>query len=295
MSMTRLALVLLGLVVAEVCTVNTSPLYIDVYNPPSIFNVSSEILVTDKEVVLFDAQFQKNHAEELVQRILDTHLPLTRIYISQGDPDFYFGLDVIQESFPNAQILATNATVDLIANTYELKEQVWGPQLGVNKPSRIVIPKPLDVDDCGYAFSVGDHSVYIRGRVENRTYAWIPSSGTILGGALIVANAHPFIADTKTEELRDLWIQTLDDIIALCPEDVIPGHFSLNPDGSSPRTLSETVEFTRDYLVTFNEEDARTSNSTELIAAIAQRYPTLSDLASLETSARVVKGEMAWP
>lgn len=48
----------------------TEPLKMEVYNPgeKSIFPVSSEIISGKNEVVLIDAQFQRNDAEALVKK-----------------------------------------------------------------------------------------------------------------------------------------------------------------------------------------------------------------------------------
>ena len=88
------------------------PLKLEVYNPgeASMFAVSSEIISGAHEVVLIDAQFQRNDAEALVKRIKDTSKRLTTVFISQSDPDFYFGLDTIKRAFPQAKIVATGDT-----------------------------------------------------------------------------------------------------------------------------------------------------------------------------------------
>ncbi|MDE9500088.1 MBL fold metallo-hydrolase, partial [Xenorhabdus bovienii] len=88
-------------------------LKLDIYNPgeAGIFPVSSEIISGDHEVVLIDAQFRKNDAQELVKMIQQTGKELTTIYISHSDPDFYFGLDVITEAFPKAKVIASPETI----------------------------------------------------------------------------------------------------------------------------------------------------------------------------------------
>lgn len=86
-------------------SVMATELTLDIYNPgdASVFPVSSEIIYGDKDAVLIDAQFQKNDAQALVDKIKASGKNLTYIYISHSDPDFYFGLDVITEAFPNAK------------------------------------------------------------------------------------------------------------------------------------------------------------------------------------------------
>lgn len=283
---------------APTCETPSSPLSVEVFNPgnASIFDVSSEILTTNKSVTLFDAQFQKNDAETVLQKIRDTQKPLDLIYISHSDPDYYFGLDVIQDEFPDVPIIATRAIVEAIEKTKDLKVQTWSSQLGDNAPTRIVVPQPIDVGSCGFAFQIdGGHNVYVYGAQANRTFNWIPSIGTVLGGVLVSANSHLWLADTKTLESRELWLQSLSQMKDLNPSKVIPGHYFKNADGTNPYSVQESIDFTANYIRAFDEEASRTGNSTQLINAMEARYPNLAGTSDLEMSAQVIKGEVAWP
>jgi len=123
-----------------------------------------------------------------------------------------------------------------------------------------------------------------------RTYLWIPSLKTVAGGVVVNSGGHVWVADTQTRESRLGWLQTLDTIAALKPTTVVPGHFT----GAMPEGL-EAVRFTADYLKTFESQAAKANNSAELIQAMKTAYPKLAGDASLELSAKVIKGEMKWP
>ena len=55
------------------------------------------------------------------------------------------------------------------------------------------------------------------------------------------------------------------------------------------------LRFTRDYLLTLEQELPKAKDSQALIAAMKARFPQLEDDSSLELSAKVLKGEMQWP
>ncbi|WP_140117836.1 MBL fold metallo-hydrolase, partial [Vibrio parahaemolyticus] len=74
----------------------------------------SEIISGPNEVVLIDAQFQNNDAQQLVDKIKKLNKKLTTIYISHSDPDYYFGLETITKAFPEAKVIATSETVAAI-------------------------------------------------------------------------------------------------------------------------------------------------------------------------------------
>ena len=266
-----------------------SPLTMEVYNPgeKSVFPVSSEIVSGEKEVVLIDAQFQGNDADQLIEKIKATVKPLTTVYISHSDPDFYFGLDKIKAAFPQAKIVATPETIAAINASKDGKLAYWGPILKENAPQSVVVPQPLQ----GNSFMVDGQKIEVKGPTPDRTYVWIPALKAVVGGVPVAGNnIHLWVADTQTPQSRADWQQTLESIKALKPEVVVPGHFL----PGAPQTL-ESVSFTQNYLTTLEKALPKAKDSAQLIAAMKKQYPGLKDESSLELSAKVLKGEMNWP
>ncbi|MEX9215390.1 MBL fold metallo-hydrolase [Providencia rettgeri] len=266
-------------------------LTLDVYNPGnnSVFPVSSEIISGSSEVVLIDAQFQKNDAQQLVNKIKKLNKKLTTIYISHSDPDYYFGLDTLTNAFPEAKVVATANTVEAIKATKDGKLAYWSGVLKDEAPAHIIVPEVIKGD----SFTVDGERLEIKGldsASPDRTYVWVPSLKAVVGGVIVSDNIHVWVADTQTEESRKNWQQTLKDIKALNPITVVPGHFT----GASKLDTS-TVSFTQKYLQDFENAAKTSKNSDELIQKIAVKYPQLDDKSSLELSAKVVKGEMQWP
>jgi glyoxylase-like metal-dependent hydrolase (beta-lactamase superfamily II) len=268
---------------------------IQVYNPgeKGIFAVSSEIIAGEKEVVLIDAQFSIADANKLVDKIKATGKKLTTVYISHSDPDYYFGLEAIKKAFPDVRVLATPETVAAIRASKDGKLAFWGPILKENAPKQVFTPDVLQ----GNTLTVDGNKLEVmglKGATPDRSYVWIPSIKAVVGGVVVMANQHVWIADTQTEKSRQNWLQTLADIEALKPTMVVPGHYMLNKDGSQPFTI-KSVQFTRDYLKAFDKEAKESKNSAELIAAMKKLYPGLAGDNLLDMSAKVIKGEMQWP
>ena len=266
-------------------------LNIETYNPKttSIFPVTSSLITGDNEAILVDAQFHKKDAEKLVQLIQDSHKKLTTIYISHSDPDYYFGLETITQAFPEAKIVATQATVDAIKATKDGKLAYWGPILKEDAPQTVILPNVLAED----SLTLEGETIQIKGldgKAPDRSFLWIPSIKTVMGGVVVSDNIHVWIADTQTAESQDAWQETLNLIQSLQPEVVISGHFV----GDSALDL-DSVRFTEQYLKDFRAANSTTQNSQELIAKMKALYPNLAEESSLEMSAQVIKGEMAWP
>lgn len=111
--------------------------------PKAIFDVTSTIIYGEKDAFLVDAQFQKSKAQEVVREIKALGKELKVIFISHFDPDYYFGLSVIHDAFPNAEILSTAQTAWMISATMEPKLKVWKDALGDDKPDRFIVPKAV--------------------------------------------------------------------------------------------------------------------------------------------------------
>lgn len=283
-----------GLALASLALVGqvlaAEPLHLEVYNPghEAIFPVSSVIVSGEHDAVLVDAQFGKAQAEQLVQRLRASGKRLTTIYISHGDPDYYFGLDTLVRAFPQARVVASAPTVAHIRKTMEAKLAYWGPKMGTDKPEHLVVPQVLDGDQLeleGQALEV----VGLEGPQPERSFVWVPSIKAVVGGVVVAEHIHVWMADTQTAQSHADWLKTLERIEQLGPRTVIPGHYL----GQSSRSL-EAVRFTAGYIRAFDAETAKATDAAALVKAMERRYPGLADGSSLELSAKVAKGEMAW-
>jgi glyoxylase-like metal-dependent hydrolase (beta-lactamase superfamily II) len=263
-------------------------LTLDAYNPgtSAMMPVSSVLVSGEHDVILVNAQFGNGQAQDLVQKIRASGKHLTTIYVSDGDPDYYFGLDVLTTAFPDAKVLASQPVVDHIKATAEQKLAFWGPKLGADKPAKLVIPQVLQ----GHTLTLEGQAlevVGLDGPQPDRTFVWIPSIKAVVGGVVVFENTHVWMADTQTAQSHADWLTTLKRIEALKPRTVIPGHYLGTPTVKS-------VAFTADYIKAFDIETAKAKDSAALITAMKKRYPNLADEGSLELGAKVAKGEMKW-
>jgi glyoxylase-like metal-dependent hydrolase (beta-lactamase superfamily II) len=278
-----------GMVALSVNAVG-APLETTVFNPQdkSTFPVSSVLITGKTEAILVDAQFQRNDALSVVELIKQSGKKLTTIYISHGDPDFYFGLDVITSAYPDAKVLASAQTQNYIKKSMDGKKAYWGPILKENAPQKLVVPDVLPSDTLlvdGEQVKV----VGLDGHDPKHSFVWVPSSKTVLGGVVVFGNMHVFLADTQTPESRQNWYKTLNMIEQLKPATVIPGHWL----GDKPMTL-QAVNFTHQYIQDFEAAAATSANSAELVAKMKKNYPAIGGDSILGLSAKVIMGEMKW-
>ncbi len=242
------------------------------------------------EAILIDGGFTLSDGRALAEAIKANGKRLTTVYVSQSDPDYYFGLRPIQEAFPDARIIAASETIAAINGNVEKKLATWGPQLKDNGPQTladVVIPKPFD----GKTLTVDGQTVEIIDAqgLPNRRYLWVPALQAVFGGVLIFSGVHVWTADTQTKELRAAWIATLDAIAARKPAVVVPGHMTVDA-----ATNVSAVQFTKAYLIAFEEELAKAKGSAALISTMQARFPGLGMEVALNIGAKVATGEMKW-
>lgn len=266
------------------------PLKLEVYNPgaSAIFPVSSELITGKTDAIVVDAQFDRASAGQLLKKVQDSGKKLTTIYISHGDPDYYFGLEVLKAAYPDARIVAPAPVVAHIKATMDGKLAFWGPKLGANAPQHLILPEALE----GNTLTLEGRKLEViglDGASPDRTFVWIPSLKAVVGGVLVAGKEHVWTADTQTLASRQQWIKMLDKISALHPQVVVPGHFS----AGAPQNI-ESVRFTKDYLKTYEAETVKAKDSAALIEAMKKHYPDLDGVSSLELGAKVSKGEMKW-
>lgn len=243
-----------------------------------------------RDAVLIDGGFTLSDGKVLAEAIQRSGKRLTTIYISQSDPDYYFSLGPIKAAFPAARVIAASATVDAIKASVDKKLATWGPQLKQNGPQNladIVMPEVFD----GKTIALEDQSIDIvdADGLANRRYLSVKSLGAVFGGVLVFSGVHVWTADTAGIEGRKAWMKTLDAMAARKPTVVVPGHMA-----PGAATDVSAIAYTRDYLIAFEEELAKASDSAALIAAMTQRYPAAGMGVALQIGAKVAKGEMKW-
>ena len=280
----------LGAMASTSATAQTPPpLSVKVYNADgNSFHANAVVVSGKTEAVVIDSGFTRADALRIAANVLDSGKTLKTIFISNADPDFYFGAEVLKQQFPQAQVLATSAVRAKIAAKLAGKVAFWGPKMGANAPRTPIVPELLS----GATLSVDGETIEVRGAsgvLAHRPYVWIPAIKTIAGNIAVFSNLHVWTADTQQAAERQAWLAQLDEMAALQPVTVVPGHMNA---GSA--LDASAIRYTRDYLQRFELEAGKAKNAAELIAAMQQAYPQAGLGIALEIGAKVNKGEMQW-
>jgi glyoxylase-like metal-dependent hydrolase (beta-lactamase superfamily II) len=248
------------------------------------------LLSGERDALLIDGGFTLEDGRKLAAAIQATGKRLTTVYVSQSDPDYYFSLGPIRSAFPEARIIAAEATVAAINANVQKKLAAWGPKLQDNGPRTLAdVVIPAVANEARLVLEDDEIQIVDAQGLPNRRYLWAPSLGAVFGGVLVFSGVHVWTADTSTAEARRAWLENLALLAARKPSVVVAGHAT---DDAAPD--ASAIAYTRDYLVAFEAELARAKTSEELIAAMKARYPSAGMGIALDIGAKVAKGEMKW-
>ena len=279
----------LGIVASTSAAQTPAPLTVKVYNADAnSFHVNAVVVSGKSEAIVIDSGFTRADALRVAANVLDSGKTLKTIFISNADPDFYFGAEVLKSIFPHAQVLTTPAVREKIQSKLDGKVAFWAPKMGANAPQKPIVPELLQ----GTSLSVDGETIEVRGttgELAHRPYVWIPSIKTIAGNIAIFGNLHVWTADTQKASERQAWFAQLEEIEALKPATVVPGHMAAGTvlDASA-------IRYTRNYLQRFEVESAKANTAAELIEAMKKAYPQAGLGIALDIGAKVNKGEMPW-
>ncbi|PTB36250.1 hypothetical protein M441DRAFT_73614 [Trichoderma asperellum CBS 433.97] len=262
---------------------------------PWIFNPTTFTLITmPNEAVLVDTPAVKSRVEPVTAWIAEIigHRTLSTIYITHGHGDHVFAAGYIQEQFPDAVIRATNGTYTHMLE--QVSPELWNglwvptfPELGEGGPPDLqveVLPesaKHFTLD--GHEFRAVE---VVGGDTAASTVLHVPDLSLVVGGDVVYGNIYQYLAENTTPQLRQGWINALDQIAALKPRVVVPSHRQ-----STDNFGLEHLSATQEYIRTWSRLNEATKTWQQLEAAIIKAYPKRIGNFILRLSELVTKGQ----
>jgi len=244
------------------------------------FWTNSVLIEGAHEVMLVDAQLTKTNAERVLQEIKRTKKPLSLIYITHEHADHFLGLEVFREAFPGARIIANSEVVGRIHKVYQEKLDKWKQLLGPGATTRVVPIESFDGNTIPFESFRIEVLKHTQGDTAENTLLWIPGQRILVGGDVVFNDMHVYTAETD-RQARRYWLDSLNTIRALKPSVVIPGH---SKAGALP-DASTAVDFTRTYLLAFEEELTKATNPDSLVRAMKERFPSADLFLAIERGA----------
>ena len=105
----------------------------------------------------------------------------------------------------------------------------------------------------------------------------------------VYANVHLWMADAQTQAEQNAWAKQLNEMKALNPDVVIPGHMK-----AGTQLDAANIDFSIQYLKDFAHAKQSSDSSKLLIDKMTNSYPEAVLPMALNIGAKVHKGEMKW-
>lgn len=243
----------------------------------------------ESDAVLIDVPFSRADAFRVVAHILDSGKELKAILITHDHPDHFFGLDVLADEFPDAQILAAPIVVTDMTRSVPIKFDRWSDDLGTNAPHRPMVPTVLE----GGTYMLEGHALQVIGPMQGdhvrSAVVWDAQSRTLVAGDVIYNGMFVWLGE-HTPDRYDDWIGALDRLEAMGPQRIIAGH-------TRPGLTDDNIgiEWTRNYIRYMGEAALQAQTSEELQDMVRAQFPEATDIYGcflLCTSAQVAMGEI---
>jgi glyoxylase-like metal-dependent hydrolase (beta-lactamase superfamily II) len=235
----------------------------------TVYDVNSTMISGEKDMLVIDPQFTLSEAHKLAAEILESKKNLVLIYITHPHPDHLFGLAVLHQAFPEAKIVALASTVSGAKTGWPARQKFWFPTYGNNIPGPDpVLPEELTKP----VLTLEGQEFPVTGPVQGddgpgNSFVYIPSLKAVVTGDCVFDHVY---FGVPRGDAREKWLQTIDQITALHPEIVIPGH-----QGPGATDNMASIAFMKQYIADWDKNVAASTSAAEMKAKVLAQYPGL--------------------
>jgi len=245
------------------------------------FNSNSTLIYGERDAILIDASQLLSDTHRMIADIIPMRKNLTHIYVSHFHPDHHFGLQVLKNAFPKAEIVALPSVAQDIITTSSDKIELWaidrfGPD---DIPRKTTIPKPLSEPHLlleGEEILVSDNW---EGDSVNNSVVWIPSIRVACATDVAFHDCHLWSIESNVER-RVKWRDSIAQLREFDARIVIPGHCDaekvrlmeeVQENGSLSYT--ECIDWSLRYLDNYEEVYNTAGTGAEMVESMARLYP----------------------
>ena len=233
------------------------------------YDVNSTMVMGEKDMIVIDPQFSLSEAHKLAAEILESKKTLTTIYSTHAHPDHLFGVAVLKQAFPDAKYVALPAVVAAAKTGWPARQKFWLATYGNNIPG----PEPVLAEELTTPQLMLEGETFpITGGVQGadgpgNSFVWIPSLKAVVTGDIVFDHVY---MPVPRDAARENWLKTIDQIAALKPEIIVPGH-----EGPGATRNLQSVAFMKKYYADWDANVARSKTAAEMREAVAKQYPGL--------------------
>jgi len=243
---------------------------------------TATLIAGETDAVLVDALITVGEADQLAAWIKSFGKNLTTVYITHGHADHFFGLAAVLREFPDAVPVALEEIMPFAQGQLDPGYvDYWKSLFPGQLPTEPRGPVQLE----GAVISLEGHKLRPvsvgQSDTDPSSVVYVRDLDAVVGGDVVYNGIHLWLAQTGTAE-REARKQAIDLVEALQPAWAIAGH-------RDPSALSDSapalIAATRSYLRDFEGGVTASKTTSELVAYMLQKYPTLGNPYTLTASA----------
>jgi glyoxylase-like metal-dependent hydrolase (beta-lactamase superfamily II) len=175
---------------------------------------------------------------------------------------------VLKQAFPSAKIVALTATVNGAKTGWPNRQKFWFPTYGNLIPGPDpVLPEELSAP----VLTLEGEQFQITGGVQGdgpgNSYVYIPSLKAVVAGDTVFDRVYFGVPKDKA---REDWMKTLDQISAMNPVILIPGH-----EGPGAKHDVSAIAWMKKYIADWDKNVAASKDAAEMKANVLKQYPGL--------------------
>ena len=233
------------------------------------YDVNSTMIIGERDMLVIDPQFSLSEAHKLAAEILESKKRLVTIYSTHAHPDHLFGLAVLKQAFPEAKIVALPATVTAVKTGWPARQKFWVATYGNNIPGpEPVLPEELATP----VLTLEGEEFPITGGVQGsdgpgNSFVWVPSLKAVITGDIVFDRVY---FGVPRDQARQNWQKTIDQIAALNPAIVIPGH-----EGPGATRDMRSIDWMKKYMADWDVNVSASKDAAEMRANVLKQYPGL--------------------
>jgi glyoxylase-like metal-dependent hydrolase (beta-lactamase superfamily II) len=233
------------------------------------YDVNATMISGEHDMIVIDSQFSLSEAHRLAAEILESKKNLTTIYVTHPHPDHFFGLAVLKQAFPNARAVALPATAEAEKAAWPARQKFWFLTYGNNIPG----PDPVELEALPTpVLTLEGEQFPITGPVRGsdgpgNSFVYIPSLKAVVTGDIVFDHVY---FGVPRGDAREEWSKTIDQITALQPMIIVPGH-----EGPGATRDMRSIQFMKKYIADWDANVAASKDAAEMKAKVLAQYPGL--------------------